>query len=272
MRPFSVLDSETDPFKFGRVPKPFVWGYYDGKSYSHFSHDLLPEFIESIRHKKIIIYAHNGGKFDYHFFLEYLAPYDTIKIINGRIAQFKIGQCEFRDSFNILPVKLGKMILVDDYGEEIKKQEFDYGLMEKEHRYADGNYEKIVDYLRDDCVTLYQAIKQFQGAYGRHLTQAGAAMAQWKKISHLDVPKSTPEFFSQFKPFYYGGRVECFRKGIIDALISVFDINSAYPYAMLSHHPYGLDFVELSMLDEADEIGPLFIRIKGQYRYIDILE
>lgn len=244
MRAFAVLDSETDPFKKGRIPEPFVWGFYDGLEFRHYTHDTVHSMLEWIAEQKIIVYAHNGGKFDYHFLLPYMEAYDHVKIINGRLAQFFIGKAEFRDSFNILPVALKKIEVTDVHGNTVKKQEFDYSLMEKDERYKPENWENIIDYLRDDCVTLYEAIAAFQNQYGRHLTQAGAAMAQWKKISKTNIPKSTGAYFEKFKPYYFGGRVQCFRRGIIDDDFSVFDINSAYPFAMLEAHPYGLEYVE----------------------------
>lgn len=263
MRPFAVIDSETDPFKQGRIPEPFVWGFYDGLEFRHFTHDTVHSMIEWLAEKKIIIYAHNGGKFDYHFLLPYLEPYDQVKIISGRLAQFFIGNAEFRDSMNILPVAL-KKIEVSAHGETIKKQKFDYSLMEKESRYLPENWEKIISYLRDDCVTLWEAINAFQTQYGRHLTQAGAAMAQWKKISKLPIPKSTNEYFDAFKQYYYGGRVQCFQRGIIDKDFSVFDINSAYPYAMLSSHPYGLDYFEEQ--NPSEIYGQGFYKIRARSR------
>lgn len=265
MRPFAVIDSETDPFLKGRIPEPFVWGFYDGREFRHYTHETVHSMIEWIADQKIIVYAHNGGKFDYHFLLPYMEPFDNVKIINGRIAQFYIGKAEFRDSINILPVALKKFEMQDVHGNTIKKQEFDYSLMEKGERYKPENWESIIDYLRDDCVTLYEAIKAFQSQYGRHLTQAGAAMAQWKKISKTKIPKSTGEYFEKFKSYYYGGRVQCFRRGIIEGNFSVFDINSAYPYAMLSKHPYGLDYIETAGQDfSGDYVGHGFYRIKAQ--------
>lgn len=264
MRKFATLDCETDPFLVGRIPAPFVWGYYDGTEFSHYTHDTIDALLERIKKQKIIVYAHNGGRFDYHFLLDKMEPYDTIKIINGRLAQFYIGEAEFRDSFNILPVALKKFEVVNEYGETIKKQDFDYSLMEAEHRYKPDVWANIVDYLKDDCVTLFEAIKQFQGEYGRHLTQAGAAMAQWKKISKKKIPESTPDFFKAFKSYYYGGRVQCFRHGIIEARFSVFDINSAYPAAMMKAHPYGLEYIESEIELSEHAKGPAFYRIKAR--------
>lgn len=265
MRPIIVIDSETDPFLKGRIPAPFVWGVFDGKVFKHYHNDNLHSLIEWLAEQDAIIYAHNGGKFDYHFILGYLTPFDSVKIINGRLAQFTVGKAEFRDSYNILPVPLAKFETEKD-GKVIKKQEFDYALMEKDERYKPDNWEKIIEYLRDDCVTLYEMIMLFQEEYGRHLTQAGAAMAQWKKMSAQDIPHSTKEYFHDFKKYYFGGRVECFKTGIIEKNFSVFDINSAYPYAMMSEHAHGLDFIESTC--ELDDMarGPAFFTIRAESR------
>src|SRR4030042_3179616 len=88
MRPFATLDSETDPFLKGRIPEPFVWGFYDGKSFRHYTHETVHSLIKDISEQKIIVYAHNGGKFDYHFLLPYMEPFDRVKIISGRLSPF----------------------------------------------------------------------------------------------------------------------------------------------------------------------------------------
>lgn len=271
MKKFAVIDCETDPFLLGRIPKPFLWGYYDGVSFRYYTQDTAKLLFDDIIQQDLIIYAHNGGRFDYHFLLDMIEPYDDIKIINGRIALFTVGNAEFRDSYNILPVPLKKFELVDTDGTIIKKQEFDYSRMEPGERHKPENWAEIVDYLKDDCITLYKAIEAFQGEYGRHLTQAGAALSQWKKISKKPVPESTPEFFDTFKPFYYGGRVQCFKLGIVEIPFSVYDINSAYPRAMMDSHPYGLEFItseiELSEYAKGSAFFVLRARSTGAFPY-----
>lgn len=261
MREFAVLDSETDPFEHGRTPKPFVWGFYDGKEFSVYTADTFDAFIKTVSKRRVIIYAHNGGRFDYHFFTHLFEPYGKIHIINGRMASFRIGNAEFRDSFNIIPVALDKLEFLNADGTVQKKQEFDYSLMEADTRYSPDVWERIIDYLRDDCLTLYQAIESLQSQYGRKLTQAGASMDQWKKIvNRRELPKSSKAYFEEFEPWYFGGRVECFQRGIIDTRFSVYDINSAYPYAMMRAHPYDLEYDEYPGEVEGEELGPnLFI-------------
>lgn len=229
-KPFAVIDAETDPFKFGRIPAPFVWGFFDGDNYEEFTDtESLCDFIANFDG---IIYAHNGGKFDYHFLLDKIDPFADLMIINGRISKMNIGLAELRDSYNILPVPLS----------EYKKDDIDYSIMEASERHKPENRRKISAYLKTDCIYLYELISRFHDDYGIKLTRAGASMAHWKKIAPVEVPRTNADFYNEFYPYYFGGRVQCFEKGIIDANFSVFDINSAYPYAMLAKHPYSSNF------------------------------
>lgn len=234
-KPFAVIDSETDPFQFGRVPEPFVWGYYDGENYEEFWGPayLLMEFLS--RQGKQIIYAHNGGKFDYHFILDFLEPNKEIMFINGRIAKFKIGQCEFRDSYNILPIPL----------KAYQKDEFDYRILEAGERDKPHNKKLISSYLRGDCVYLWELVNAFREKHGNSLTQAGASMKLYSSMTGREPPQSSEEFFNDLQPYYYGGRVQCFEKGIRQEAFQVFDINSAYPAAMLHPHPISTTFKTL---------------------------
>lgn len=235
-----VCDCETDPFRAYRFPRPFVWGYYDGETYRQFPDHphgcatASKQFTDFLRKQYVICYAHNGGKFDWHFILPECEPYSDIMIINGRIARMSIGNAECRDSYNILPVPL----------KAYKKDSIDYELMEKENRTKPGNWRKISEYLKSDCVYLHELISQFVARYGVQLTQAGAAMQQWKKTSARPLPQTHSIFYDQLAPYYCGGRVQCFESGVIDTRFNVYDINSAYPYAMLHDHPYSEDFAQ----------------------------
>lgn len=231
MRPFAVIDSETDPFLFGRVPKPFIWGFYDGDVYEEFDSELaLMEYLNN--RGKLIVYAHNGGKFDYHFLLDFLEPNREIMFINGRIAKFKIGETEFRDSFNILPIPL----------KAYQKDDFDYRILEEGEREKPHNKKLISSYLQGDCRYLWELVNAFRAKHGDALTQAGASMRLFKEITGREPPRSTEDYFQSLVPYYYGGRVQCFEKGNRVEPFEVYDINSAYPFAMLSPHPFGTEY------------------------------
>jgi len=246
-RAIGVIDAETDPFKRYRVPRPFIWGFYDGSRYLSF--ERTGDLVEFLKDFDGIVYAHNGGRFDFHFLLHYLEPYSDIMLIHGRIASVKLGACELRDSYCILPIPL----------KAYKKDEIDYSIMEIEARYLKRNWDAINQYLKSDCVYLWELVTRFIEDYGLSLTLAGAAMKQWKKISPLEVPRSDHVFYGDIFPYYYGGRVQCFETGVIDQPFRVFDINSAYPFAMLHKHPYSLNYHERGHWhDKCD-----FVRFKG---------
>lgn len=232
-RQFWAGDCETDPFKYQREPKPFIWGLYTGTSFYHFA--TAQEFVDFIKDQDVIIYFHNGGKFDLYFLLAFINLEEPVLIINGRLVVAKIGKAEIRDSWNILPIAL------DKFGTKLV---IDYAKMEADAR--GQHMPEIIHYLRLDCVTLYNSVDKFEQDYGRHLTQAGAAMKQWTKISGLKPPRSNAGFFDRFSQYYYGGRVQCFQKGHVTGPLQVYDIRSAYPWAMLDEHPYDPEYVKIA--------------------------
>lgn len=254
-RKFAVCDSETDPFLFGRVPQPFIWGFYDGETYEQFTDTA--KFVEYIHDKDMILYAHNGGKFDWHFLLDYLTPGQEIMFINGRIAQAKIGECELRDSFNILPMPLAAY----------QKDEISYAIFEAGEREKPENWKKITDYLYTDCLYLYQLVSAFIDRHGLRLTQAGAAMKRFENVYGIKAPESSAEFFDEMRPYYYGGRVQCFEKGVCDTDFKVYDINSAYPRAMLDEHPFGVTLMQVDALPSDAFVCPqLFFHVRAVAR------
>jgi len=224
-----VADSETDPFLHGRVPEAFIWGCYNGEDYHEF--DTVGEFVDFIREQHCIIYAHNGGKFDWHFLLDKLEPFAEVLIIEGRVSKFVIGEAEFRDSWNILPFALAKW----------QKDDFDYRILERSVRNIPANRAKIKVYLRSDCINLYTLVTEFQRRFGRSLTVSGAALKYWRTTSgaQFAAPESTALFYNTIAPYYYGGRVQVFEPGIIERPFIVVDINGAYADAMKRDHPYG---------------------------------
>jgi hypothetical protein len=230
----AVLDFETDPFLHGRIPVPFSWGFYDGERYvEHWETNawdtngavkVLLEFLENVAvDQQYMILAHNGGKFDFLFFVEHLQG--AIKIVNGRILQAEIFGHMLRDSYAILPVPLG---MAGD------KLDIDYKLMERGCR--EDHKPEILGYQKQDCIALYNLCKAFYEEFGDNLTIGSTAMKELKKFHPYQ--EFDTYFDSKFRPFYFGGRCQCFEVGVIDTHIEVYDLNSSYPYTMRSMlHP-----------------------------------
>ena len=226
MRPIAVIDAETNPAKFNETMTPFIWGYYNGSEYRQFYN--TEHLLIFLYERKEIVYAHNGGKFDFHFLWDYIEHFSPVTIINGRISKFTIGECEFRDSLNILPTALSAF----------QKDEIDYAIMAEGLRDIPENKKLIEDYLKSDCINLYTYVIAFIDRFGLNLTVAATAFKQWQKISGRKPPNDEGGLnYRELKQYYYGGRCQAFEHGPISGDFSLVDINSAYPFAMLHEHP-----------------------------------
>ena len=246
---FWTLDCETDPFKFGRVPKPFIWGAFDGINYIEFN--TTEETAQFLKNQDAIFFAHNGGKFDFHFLAEYITQNEKILMINSRLVQANIGKAEIRDSYALLPFKLS------DY----KKDEIDYNKLEPENRHR--HMEEIRAYLKNDCVYLWELIDEFFKDYGRNLTAPSAAIKQLMKMENIKIENSGRYFFTEFQKHYFGGRCECLNPGSYKEKITYLDINSAYAHAMKHEHPIG-DEWEFKHDKNPSLIGPAFYEIEAE--------
>lgn len=243
-RKIATCDCETDPFIHGRIGKPFIWGYYDGKDYITFN--TTDKFVAFVRDKQIVMYAHNGGKFDFMYLLSYVEETQA-QIINGRIISMNLGKCELVDSYAAVPQSLGS----------IKKDEIEYWKLEARHR--DKYMDEIIKYMRGDCVYLYELMDAYRKAAGTRKTIASNALSYAKKLG-INPGTTNYRFDQNYRAFYFGGRTECFRPGTHEH-ISVFDIHSSYPRAMQEHHCTGSEMLRRSDFGDMtrEEIQRAFI-------------
>lgn len=232
----AVLDLETDPFKHGRQIEPFAAGFYDGEETTILwtgegdtmdsPMACIPRMAALLNRltKPHLIYAHNGGKFDWLFFMRYLRG--KCRVINGRLVEAHFGRHVVRDSYSILPVKLSA------FG---SKGEIDYRKMERgvRHRHA----EEINAYLTQDLHGLYAGVKRFHNEFGRKLTIGGTSIGRLKRTQpFVQLRASEDSYYRQ--RYYFGGRVQCFQQGVFDAPVVIADVNSQYPSVMRNvKHP-----------------------------------
>jgi len=244
-----ACDCETDPFDHGAEIRPFIWGLYDGKEFWTFNSTI--SFVQFVRSKRIILYAHNGGKFDFMFLLPFIEQ-TKAQIINGRIVSMFLGDCELRDSFSCVPVSM----------KEIQKDDIDYAKMN--HEVRDLHMDEITQYLKSDCVYLWELMTEYRRIAGVQKTIASNALTFAKKKG-IDIGRTTHAFDKQFRQWFYGGRTECFQPGTHEN-ISIFDIRSAYPRAMMELHPTGSDFVRatgpIPNSFTREQIQRMFIRLE----------
>lgn len=238
----AVIDFETDPFLFMRAPRPFKAGFYDLKDgYKEFSGDncatQLIIYLES-RQDPMTIYAHNGGKFDFFFLLEEGALENPVMMINSRIVKCRtLGIHEVRDSYAMMPIPL----------RAYQKLDIDYAKLERDVR--DQHDAEISKYLKMDCVYLFELVTKFIDQFGAKLTVGAAAISEVLKFH--PVPRRDARHDKAFRPFYFGGRVECFEKGKLipsapGKKLKIFDVNSMYPKAMHAYdHPASGIYIRL---------------------------
>jgi hypothetical protein len=249
----AVVDTETWGFLTGRVPKPFTLGFWDGEEYRDWwGLDCVDQFFawlqeETARGVEYLIYAHNGGNFDFFFFLQYLDYDIKPKIIGRRLTKIWFAGQEFRDSFKILPSPLSAY----------KKDEVDYGWFEP-NKYK-KHEKKIREYQRMDCVYTRELIMAFHERYGDRLTIGGASIARLNSL--YGFAKLSPQEDKRYRAWYHGGRTQPFEAGIRHGKFKIYDVNSMYPFVMATYqHPVGKN------VDIGRTIGPDTVLIKVRLR------
>ena len=233
-RKICVIDAETDPFNHGDQIYPFCWGFYDGEIYIKFwGENCTIELIEYLQTRKdeLLIYAHNGGKFDFFYLIDWCSS--PIKIINGRIVSVRIAHHELRDSFSIIPVSLAAY----------QKDAIDYSKFTRMAR--EKNKAEILRYLESDCFYLYTLVIGFADRFGSKLTIGSVAITEISKFHPFQRQNETHDI--KFRAWYFGGRCECFDAGDLRGDWKVYDVNSMYPFVMRDrNHLSGKNYVSVN--------------------------
>lgn len=254
----AVVDCETDPFAPDFLVKPFAVGFETPDRYIDFwGDDCVKQFFDYLATlgERYIIYAHNGGKFDFFFFLEFMAKDTSPRIINGRLVQIFFGEQEFRDSYAIVDIPLAKF----------QKDKIDYGKFTRNNR--EENKAEIRHYLQTDCNYLLQLVNDFHNRFGDKLTAASAALQVLNSFHGFE--RITSEAIDdKFRAFYFGGRVQCFESGILypspGAQWQVVDRNSMYPSAMKEClHPISATYELSRELTERTDFARIIATNRG---------
>ncbi len=236
----AVIDLETDPFLYNRVPYPFAAGFFDGDTYHQtWGDNCVSEMMDYLREypEPLRIYAHNGGKFDFWYMQEGIE--NPLMFIKNRLVKAKfLDKHEIRDSYSAIPIPLR------DY----KKDETDYSTFEFDQR---NKHKKSIGlYLQHDCEYLYQLLSDYIQEFGPALTMGGAAIKELKKIH--PQRSCSPYHDEEFRPYYSGGRVQCFESGVLYGNFKFYDVNSMYPYVMASmEHPIGPEYATVRRLPDS---------------------
>ena len=229
-----TFDTETDPFKIGRVVKPFTCGFHivdSGEYWDFWGDDCIEQFFEfldaNFSEQELLIMCHNWGNFDAYFCTDQFDSGSSPFIINGRLVRTILHGQEFRDSYANIPVALGNM------GAGVKL-DIDYSKLERDVR--DLHRDEILAYQKQDCIGLGVYVKNWFDMFGDKLTMASAALPMLRSFHGFET---VPEYIDdQLRPFYFGGRCECFETGVLKDDWKIYDVHSMYPAVMASEqHP-----------------------------------
>lgn len=225
----AVVDTETDPFAVGVAVKPFCLGFDTGDRYVEFwGDDCVTQFFEYLatltaEGEEFIIYAHNGGKFDFFFFLPYLDADQTPLIMGGRLVKLFFQGQEFRDSYAIIPQALSSY----------QKDAINYDNFTRDKR--ERHKAEILRYMKSDCAYTRDLIVGFHKMFGDKLTIASAALCMLNSFHGFEKITSTG-MDERFRQYYFGGRNQCFETGVLRPKSAnkfyLYDRNSMYPAEM----------------------------------------
>jgi hypothetical protein len=226
---FATVDLETDPFKYGEFPEPFAAAFHlpatddsPGECQAWWGRDCIQKLVTRCKKFKGLIYAHNGGKFDFHYLLAHLplSQSDTL-CIGSRITSMRFGAgYEFRDSFSLIPVPLSA------WG----KINIDINKLRRDRR--EKNKTEILDYLKGDVRHLHEMLSAFFAKYPQKLTLASTTFHILQKQFGHKIPRMNFGDDARFRRHYFAGRVEFFALGEQKGPFHIMDINSAFPWAM----------------------------------------
>jgi len=252
----AVVDIET--WGLDARPEAFAIGViFDGREYIRFTKlEDLRNCLTGRRWRGYIIYAHNGGGYDFKciFGVDFLAKMGAMYKGN-RLIEAKHDDhghiTRFRDSLALFPessiASLGQAVGLD----KLDGSKFHSG----KHCEIE---EKDWTYCERDCQILYKAIEGFASLTGElRCTIASTAMSVFRRgYLKEDVYVHERHDF-EFRKAYYGGRVQVFKFGKLPGN-EVYDVNSLYPWSMCQRFP------NPDHLQKWDNVGVHeFIRLLG---------
>lgn len=247
-----VFDGKKSSVWYGSTTKPAIELF-------------ITEFIDKIN-KRVIIYAHNGGKFDTKILINYLLTVNKRDMINnylesgGRIIELELKNAKgrlikIRDSFNFITSSLDSAC--KDFKTETKKltDTVEHDKININNCFTDSK--KAIDgktikqyteqYLRNDVQCLYEVLLNFNkvinDAYGFNfytcLTNAGISKKVFlTKYYEDNLYYLNDTIDSEIREYYYGGRNEVFNmigEYKENKTLYYVDVTSLYPYMMHSN-------------------------------------
>lgn len=223
---FFVFDTETT--KLEPMAKNFVFGVVYGYNYKKVIYtvdDFKNEFAKD-KYKNKYVFAHNAEFDILTIFGNIYTEVDNAAIFNGKFISAKYNSVTFGDSMNIYPSSVEKI------GNLIGLPKLDNEKVKSQKLSVSNVTEQDIEYCIRDCEIVYKALLRIFEMIGAiKLTLPSLAMYDFRK-NYLTDDIHFSELVDEFYNSYYGGRTEAFIIGQVNA--KVYDVNSMYPYAMLT--------------------------------------
>lgn len=261
----------------------YACGFYINNNYKEFykkknKDNVLERFLNYILSdktpNKMIIYAHNGGKFDTYILLKIILKSYECVITNfmeqsGRIINLELyskknkKQIVFRDSINLIAGSLDDAC--KSFKPDIVKLDGDvnHNKININNCHTKKIYDYTKDYLKNDCISLYLILKDFNNiiynAYGFEIKEilTNASIARRVYLEKYYNPEEKPQFNlssridNEIRKYYFGGRNEVMTKlGRTKKDLFYVDFTSLYPYVM---NKYDYQYGEMKEEDITDK-------------------
>lgn len=238
----------------------YLCGVWDGNYFfvlrnERCIHDFVKQFITH-KYRGNIFYAHFGSIFDFPILLQELQERPDLniypimkgsKIIKLTIQDDNEHRWYFHDSSALLNFSLDELTKTFKVGHkklEVVKKDSNYD--KKLYELYKSNPKLVIEYLRHDCIGLYEILDEFKrkmleigGDLG--LTIASTSLKTFKRGYQKNVLyMCSKDVNDEMRNAYFGGRTEIFRMyapEILDKYYYYIDNNSMYPFVM-SQYPY----------------------------------
>ena len=245
--------------KKNRYKQNYQYIYHDNDISIEFIKELSNIKVDKKYNNKLLMFAHNGGKFDAYELIYKLIGKTDIPIYNslikdGRIFQFSIKlnnglTVVFRDSYILCAGSLDKLLKEFKCPTKKLTGEIDHKLINADNFMS--LKEKVLPYLENDVLGLYELVDSMRKVYKEDyninletaLTCASTARQffinnhDWYNVPIYEIPFNQ---YLELKDYYYGGRCECFHIGSVEKELFYYDFTSLYPWVMAkSPYPYG---------------------------------
>lgn len=207
-----MLSARPEHFIFAVVYGPNGWKHFENLE------ELKKEFLKR-EYKNKIVYAHNA-EYDLSCTFGNIYHLDPRACFNGKFISCTNGVAKFADSFNIMPTSVKKL------GDLLGLPKLDLGVNLTSHI---SKLDKDIAYCVRDCEIVYKSLLKIFEPIEPSYTIGSVSLKLFRKdfLKHaIKVDPISDKFFNAL----YGGRNEAFRIG--DVRAHVYDLNSAYPWAM----------------------------------------